>query len=236
MLRGIDKRNIFLDESDKARFKDTLLRVKVTAGFQLFGYCLMDNHVHLLLQESESLGTSVKRVAVSYALWHNAKHGRIGHLFQNRYLSEPVETESYLLTALRYIHQNPVKAFMVDLAKDYPWSSHGDYQRFFRRGSCAIDADWIRAYFKSLREYELYIETANEDQCLDYHPAQTITDAELAKVIAEKYGHTGIAGFLKMERDAALKELYCQSGASIRQIARVAGIGISIVASATKKG
>jgi len=113
MLRGIDGRNIFLDDEDRSKFIEKLLSAKQNANFKLYGYCLMDNHVHLLIEENEEIGTSVKRITVGYVQWHNNKYGRTGHLFQNRYNSEVVETESYLVTVLRYIHQNPVKANIV---------------------------------------------------------------------------------------------------------------------------
>ena len=115
MLRGIDKRNIFLDNEDRKKFIEKLKIARETAGFRLHGYCLMDNHVHLLIEENEEIGTSIKRITVGYVQWHNNKHERTGHLFQNRYLSEPVETDAYLLTVLRYIHQNPVKAKITSI-------------------------------------------------------------------------------------------------------------------------
>jgi REP element-mobilizing transposase RayT len=123
MLRGIDKRNIFLDDEDRMKFIEKLLMAKKTAGFKLYGYCLMDNHVHLLIGEQEETGISIKRITVGYVRWHNSKHERTGHLFQNRYMSEVVETEGYLINVLRYIHQKPVKAKITNYAKDYPWSS-----------------------------------------------------------------------------------------------------------------
>ena len=76
MLRGIDKRNIFLDDKDKMIFLQKLLKAKESANFNLYGYCLMDNHLHLLIHESEEIGISIKRITVGYAIWHNNKYGR----------------------------------------------------------------------------------------------------------------------------------------------------------------
>lgn len=70
----------------------------------------VDNHVRLLIKEGEEIGESMKRITVGYVQWHNSKYARTGHLFQNRYKSEVVETESYFLSVLRYIHQNLPKA------------------------------------------------------------------------------------------------------------------------------
>jgi len=124
MLRGIDKRNIFLDNEDRMKFIEKIKKAMVVGKFEVFGYCFMDNHIHMLIKEDEEIGTSIKRITVGYVRWHNNKHERTGHLFQNRYMSESVETECYLLTVLRYIHQNPVKAGMVEKAEDYKWSSY----------------------------------------------------------------------------------------------------------------
>lgn len=104
MLRGIDKRNIFLGNEDRAKFIDYVIRAKEEGSFELYGYCLMDNHVHLLIKEDGGIGKSIKRITVGYVGWYNKKHEISGHLFQNRFKSESVKTESYLLTVLRYIH------------------------------------------------------------------------------------------------------------------------------------
>ncbi|WP_366923915.1 transposase [Metallumcola ferriviriculae] len=168
MLRGIDKRDIFLDDEDKIRFMEKLMKAKETGKFELYGYCLMDNHVHLLIKENEDIGASIKRITVGYVWWHNNKYGRTGHLFQNRYKSEPVETESYLLTVLRYIHQNPVKAKIVLQAKDYSWSSYKQYLLSYQQQNGCIDDHLIKAYFKTIADFCQYMNDQNNDECLDY--------------------------------------------------------------------
>ncbi|SHK46794.1 transposase, partial [Paramaledivibacter caminithermalis] len=125
MLRGIDGQNIFIDDEDREKFMKALFKAK--GQFLLYGYCLMDNHVHLLIKEDEEIGTSIKRITVGCVQWHNNKYGRVGHLFQNRYKSEVVESEFYLLVLLRYIHQNPVKAKIVKTISEYKWSSYNNY-------------------------------------------------------------------------------------------------------------
>ncbi len=127
MLKGIDDRNIFLHEGDRKKFLFQMFQAKGKGGFSLLAYCLMDNHAHLLLEENEELGTTMKRITVGYVLWHNHLYGRSGHLFQNRYLSEVVESDEYFVTVARYIHQNPVTAGLVKKAATYPWSSYKQY-------------------------------------------------------------------------------------------------------------
>ena len=127
MLRGIDKRNIFLAEEEYIAFLKYLKKAQEKTEFNIYAYCLMTNHVHLLLKTEEPVGDIIKRVTVGYAQYHNIKNGRTGHLFQNRFKSEVVETDKYFLTVLRYINQNPIKAGLVQDMKQYKWSSYPKY-------------------------------------------------------------------------------------------------------------
>ena len=111
MLRGTNKQLIFVESSEYARFLAVLGEVKSLSGFKLFAYCLMENHLHLLMKEgAEPLSQVFKRIGARYVYWFNLKYERCGHLFQDRFRSEPVETDEYFLMALVYIYQNPVKA------------------------------------------------------------------------------------------------------------------------------
>jgi REP element-mobilizing transposase RayT len=123
VIRGINRQDIFCDQDDYHRFLETLERVKADS-FEVHGYCLMSNHVHLLIHEkSEEVHRIMKRIGTSYAWWYNRKYQRIGHLFQGRYKSECIQDNEYLLTVIRYIHNNPVKAGMVSKPEDYFYSS-----------------------------------------------------------------------------------------------------------------
>ena len=99
--------NIFEDEEDNHQFINTLDRMR-------------GNHFHLLIRErDERVGETVKRIASSYVYYYNRKYGRDGHLFKERFKSEPVNDMAYFTVLLRYIHQNPVKAGIVERVKDY---------------------------------------------------------------------------------------------------------------------
>ena len=111
MLRGINQQQIFEDNEDYAKFIQVIRDCKSLSGFQLFAYCLMGNHIHLLLKETnEPIEQIFRRIGSRYVYWYNVKYQRVGHLFQDRFKSEPIETNEYFLTVLRYIHQNPIKA------------------------------------------------------------------------------------------------------------------------------
>ena len=115
ILRGINQQIIFEDSEDYTRFIETLDRYKAVSGYNVFAYCLMSNHIHMLIKaEKEEPDLIMKRIECSYVYWYNSKYYRSGHLFQDRFRSEPVETDEYFLTVLRYIHQNPIKAKLVD--------------------------------------------------------------------------------------------------------------------------
>ncbi len=234
MLRGIDKRNIILDDEDRTKFMEKLLKAKETANFRLHGYCLMDNHIHLLIGESEEIGISIKRITVGYVQWHNAKHERTGHLFQNRYRSEAVETESYLMNVLRYIHQNPVKAKMIELARDYPWSSYHQYLSAYNGKSSIVDADLIKSYFLKQEDFEEYMNAETEEEFLDYKPAKKYTDAILKSIIEKEISIKALLEMPTETRNKGIKDIYQRKGVSIRQLARVLGISKTIVEKAVK--
>lgn len=235
MLKGIDGRDIFLDNEDKMKFIEKMIKAKELGNFKLYGYCLMDNHVHLLIEESEELGTSIKRITVSYVQWHNNKYGRTGHLFQNRYLSETVETDSYLITVLRYIHQNPLKAGLVKNQDNYGWSSYAQYIAAYKGCKSHVDTSLIREYFKLQTDFENYMNDPNNNECLKYEPNKKCSDAILKKIIDEEFKINDFSNLPREGRDKIIKEIYLRTGVSIRQLGRVLGIGKTIIERAIKK-
>ncbi|MCB0911876.1 MAG: transposase [Propionibacteriaceae bacterium] len=141
MLRGVNRDAIFLEDEDRERFLQSLAQAKAASGCLVLAYCLMTNHVHLVLRTTrEPIGSVVKRVGVRYAGWFNHKYGRVGHLFQDRFKSRPVETGEYLVKLIRYVWDNPVEAGLVERADDYRWSS----RRLLGRPSSAVDGEELR--------------------------------------------------------------------------------------------
>jgi REP element-mobilizing transposase RayT len=94
---------------------------KETLEFQIYDYCFMSNHVHLIInkQKMGDISLIMQRISTKYAGRFNRKYDRIGILIANRFKSEPVETEEYFLTLLRYIHQNPVNAGITKSTSNY---------------------------------------------------------------------------------------------------------------------
>lgn len=226
MLRGIDKRNIFIDEGEYLIFLKHLRKAQDKIEFIIYAYCLMTNHVHLLLKTEKPIGDIVKRIAVGYAQYHNIKNGRTGHLFQNRFRSEVVETDRYFLTVLRYIHQNPLKAGIVQDIKQYKWSS---YHEYLSKGKSIVETGFAFAYFKGLKEFVEFMEGENDDECLDYNPTKRWKDDELKEYISQLVDINKIHNSDKQLRDEILRAIKTETGASNRQLSKVLNIGRSIL-------
>ena len=229
MLRGINQQVIFEDDEDNQKFVDTLKTYKAISGYKVFAYCLMSNHVHLLLGiEKEDLSLVMKRIAGSYVYWYNWKYKRRGHLFQDRFKSEPVENDEYFITVLRYIHQNPLKAKIVESIEKYPFSSYNDY---IRQDGRLIDIDFSTAILNRER-FEAFHAEKNDDVCLEYDENVFRLDDEEARKIILKVCRCRNATEVQMmeagQRNKCIAILKTK-GLSIRQISRLTGIGKGIV-------
>lgn len=228
MLRGINQQQIFEDDEDFNVFLDILKYGKDMSGFKLYAYCLMGNHVHLLLEPcKEDLGQIFKRIGVKYAHWYNTKYKRSGHLFQDRYRSEVIKDEPHFLAALRYIHQNPVKAGMVSEPSGYKWSSYHEYigKPCLVDTSCALD-------IMSMDEFVRFNNTDNNDQFIENNVLpHRMSDAAVKTIMKNKYGCQTIEDITKLSaemRNECVKSLKAE-GASIRQISRLTGISKGVV-------
>ena len=228
MLRGINQQQIFEDEEDSFRFLETLSKYKEQCGYEIYAYCLMGNHVHILLKEGkENLTLVLKRIAGSYVYWYNWKYRRSGHLFQDRFKSEPVEDDAYFLTVIRYIHQNPIKAGICKNLDGYKFSSYGEYTN----NATLIDIDFCLGIINK----EQFIEFNNEfsdDVCLDISDNDfRLTDDEALKIIWKICKCKTVSDFQrldKIKRNYFIGKLYKQ-GLSIRQISRLTGLSRKIV-------
>jgi REP element-mobilizing transposase RayT len=227
MLRGIDKRDVFLSIRDYKKFLNYVEKAQEKSDFVMYAYCLMTNHVHMLLKtDIEEPGDIIRRIAVGYAQYHNLQNGRTGHLFQNRYKSEPVENDSYFITVLRYIHQNPVKAGIVHNIKDYKWSSYNEY---FSQNKL-IDTTFPIALLGDIKAFEEFMSEANEDKCLEYDPKRRFTDEELIAQIS--FLNIDLNRLKELDiktRNETLKKIKVNTEASNRQLSRILGIGRSII-------
>ncbi len=234
VMRGINRQNIFEDKEDNYKFIQTLLKYKDRSDYKLYAYCLMGNHLHLLIkEEKEPLAIIMRKISSRYVLWYNKKYDRVGYLFQDRFKSEPIEDDAYFLTVLRYIFQNPLKAGLETEARNYNWSNYNDYLK----GSSRTDTDFALSIFHKSREKSInsFIEFINQnidDKCLDLADKRQVTDDDAGKIIREhcKVDHAkDIQGFELAKRNLCLKELKEIHYLSIRQIERLTGINRGII-------
>jgi len=238
VMRGINRQDIFHDEEDYWRFLETLTRAKPDNNFELHGFCLMSNHVHLLIQERDEVVPKImQRIGTRYAWWYNHKYERSGHVFQGRYGSECVEDDEYLLTVIRYIHNNPVKAGMVSKPEDYRWSSINVYYGKHQYPAGLTDTSFILGIVapepaQAIRRFREFMNMENQDTCLEYEIKLRKTDDEVKAEIDEILkGNpvTALHSMKKQERDILLRQIKAIEGATQRQIARVTGLNQNLI-------
>ena len=125
MARGNQKQNTFIENEDFIKYLELLKHYKRKYGFKLYGYCLMPNHIHLIVTPGKSaiLGKIMQGLNLAYTIWFNKKYNKIGHLWQGRYKSMLIQKNKYLLDCIEYVELNPMRANMNKSPFDYPWNS-----------------------------------------------------------------------------------------------------------------
>ncbi len=125
ITRGNQKQSVFINTLDYQQYLSLLVKYKKRFRFNLYCFCLMPNHVHLLIKVKNPilLNKIMRGLNLSYTLYFNSKYGKIGHLWQDRFKSKIIERDAYLIECIKYIEANPVRASLVKLLEEYPWSS-----------------------------------------------------------------------------------------------------------------
>lgn len=233
VLRGINRQDIFHDANDYNRFVATLIGKKADSQFDLYAYCLMANHLHLLLRENaEGVSHIMSGIGTSYAWWYNRRYDRSGHVFQGRFGSECVEDDRYLLAVVRYIHNNPVKAKIVLSPEQYRWSSVHDYYDSRRYHESLVDTGFILAMMdenpaNALKIFKDFMQLENADRCLEDDCRKRMTDEELRLEIEAMLNGRAISTLISMEKSELreiLRNIKTIEGSTQRQISRVTAI------------
>lgn len=242
MLRGINRQDIFEDEEDYQRMLDSFRHLPQQYDVKgerkgdtccLYAYCLMPNHVHLLLRTLDwTIGEVVKSLADAYAMYFNMKYGRVGHLFQGRFKSEPCDTMGYFVTLVRYIHQNPVKAGLSPTV-DYRWSSWQEYCLSSEARICRVEHLLKRMTFEELKEW---VERPVDDEagCLDVEtqalmPRKMLLDEAVRALLLALAEVANVAEFQRLplvRRKLVVRQLK-ERGAGVRQLVRITGMPLS---------
>ena len=241
IARGVGRMNIFEDDDDRAEFLRILGAALRTARLEALAWCLMSNHVHLLVHGPlDQISGAMRGALSSYARFFNLKHGHVGHLFQGRYTSIPVIDDAQLLETVRYIHQNPQAAGICG-CREYPWSSYEAYAKGARAQTptglpCVTGP--VLGMLGGARGFAKFHETEAEldpGQCRK--AAAVLLSEAAAKARAEELlgarRLSGLPSLGKAERDEGLC-LLKEAGLSVRQIERITGIGRNIIQRASR--
>ncbi len=231
MMRGNNREHIFNEHGQKKRFISTLKDELDAAALQLGAWCLMNNHVHLVIKgELAELSGSLKRVNISFAMVFNKLEDRVGHVFQDRFKSQVIASDEQLLAVVRYVHNNPVKAGLVRGPRQYPWSSY----RAYLYGSPLLSTEQqelVLGYFDhDLSRFRAFHRIQDNREYLD--TKEDIVEQRWAtgqQMVADFCRDQGMTGLAEVREDPVLLQqltyrLASDSKLTRRRIAELLGI------------
>lgn len=231
VIKGTNSQLLFEERKDYLKYLDILAYQKTQCNFQIYAYCLMSNHVHLLIQSDYvPIDILFKKINTTYSCWFNMKYKRFGPLQDGRYYSEPVDNIEYFMCALRYIHLNPVKAGLEEYpGEKYEWCSYNSY---VLSPPDITDTTLALEEFGDLDSFVAFHNAENQDDCLDVHKIKVRIPDDVAmdiiKEICNVQDTTDVAEFNILERNKCVR-LFKERGVSARQINRLTGIPRGIV-------
>jgi len=244
ILRGVNRQDIFESEKDYLKFLSLMERVafpvdetghRVPPLLVIYAYCLMPNHVHLLVREQKNgLSAAIKWISGTYAGYFNQKYEHIGHLFQDRFRSEVVNDWEYFLTLMRYIHQNPVAGGIVNDVRHYRWSSWREYDpgMVCDVPICATKSVYTKISFDALEELvDTPLPKTQRILDFDSDTGMRVTDERLREYIKAEFGIAEVSTIQHLEkakRNEIIKSLlgFCRN---VMQISRVTGISRGVI-------
>lgn len=180
ILRGNNKQALFYDDADRNRFLNRIEKYSNQLGIEIYSYCLMENHVHILLGNApkKTLSLFVQKLANSYVYYFNHKYDCSGHLFQGRFKSEPVEEEVYFKNVLRYVLSNPEKAKICKKEK-YKWSSY--WKLIKNKENTFVFRDFVIDIFGSLQKLKSFLDLPDKEEYMEYENKPCFTDVKAAQ-------------------------------------------------------
>lgn len=241
MARGVNRQRIFTCDGDKERYLDCLWTSSEARDVSVHAYCLMENHVHLLIRQDGEfpIGEFFRSLGTRYAGWFNVTYGRVGHLFQGRFKSKPVETDGYLIAVVRYIHLNPVQAAMCSSPADYRFSSYRVYAKTDRsEPPWGLSTDLVSPLITPLRCRDLHLDEGRSLYELGMLREERGLSDEAAIDIVEKacgLAPRDIGKLGRHERDALIRRIV-ESGMPRNQLARIGGMAKRTISGACDAG
>ena len=226
IVRGIGKQILFEDEKDRIKFLDSMRRYRDETKIGILAYCLMENHVHMLIKDVDSnLSMFMKKLGISYAAYYNKKYERTGHLFQDRYKSEVITGDIDILNVYRYILNNPQKAH-IGRTTTYKWSS---YREYGQKGGLT-DSTMLKKMIGDKSRLDDFLKSESDYVGME-DVMTTHDDVWALQVIKQKLklkSGTELQKLPRAERDEKLVRLKSE-GLTIRQIERLTGISKSVI-------
>ena len=241
ILRGNDRQDIFYDEQDYNKFLDIIKIYKKKYQYEIYTYCLMTNHVHLVIFDKDNkISKIMQGMEISYSNYFAKKYKKEGHLFKNRFISKNVETEGYLIRLCKYIHQNPLKAGIASTEK-YKWSSYNE----FIRGEKIINPKVILSILSKNEKEAIenfVILHSYESECIndevEYEGIEKLTDEQVIekiRKILKIQNIREIKDYDKKKRNEKLQQLKVIEGTTKVQISRILGINRKIIERAMER-
>ena len=237
IIRGINRQDIFFDKQDLKKFLKEMERTKEKYKYELYSYALMPNHVHFVLNDkNNNLSETIQSLTISYSSYFNKKYERIGHLFQDRFKSKPIEDEGYLKSVVRYVHKNPENA---GIASHNKWTSYYDY---ITNRNGVTDTEFVMKLFKNnITEFKSFhdLYCKNQDIEKDYELINKLCDNEAIKImkeIANEENLMQIQNYETKEKYEIIKKFVKIEGITKVQIARILGINRVTIQRMLQKG
>lgn len=233
VMRGSGRQILFEDDAARCRFLELLSHGLEKCKVKLLAWCLMSNHVHLLVcDEEEGLSNLLHDLQTSFAIYFNHTSGHVGHVFQGRFSSVAICSDEQLLQAVRYIHDNPVRSGLSP-RDEYPWSSYHEYAP---GPASLISPELILDMVGGRERFSKFSEEGGSDgyvfRCgvrYDDEDAMLVARRALGSVAP-----TALKALVPSMRDPLLQQLR-DAGLTVRQIERVTGIGRSTISHATRR-
>lgn len=210
--RGNNKQYILENDSDKAYYRRIMKEKSEKYGVKVYAYCIMSNHVHILVKaELKMLSLFMKELNFVYAVYHNEKNGKCGHVFQNRFYSGCIETESYLVSCVRYIHNNPVNAGVISDFSKYTYSSAWEFFHNRNKKTQGYVSQEIfkilRARFCNMDDFMNFHKSFDDQEFLDIPEEKTEYDHERLMYQIERYmDHNKVTNVETLEKVPRLRE------------------------------
>ena len=242
VLRRVNQQILFEDSYDYLKFLFILSDCKERFHVEIYAYCLMNNHIHLLIHSSpETLAGFFQSLETRFARWYNNKYARSGHLFQERYHSMAIETTGTLLNTLIYIHNNPVRAGICRFPSEYRWSS---YNAYYGAKNSFVDITFAVNLLGSRSMLQRYFsdhenDPSTGDAFFDDHraPKRHFTDEDALaqmKTLTNLSTANEITSLPKSQRNEIVR-LLNRNGITQKQISRLLGISVPTVQRICKK-